>query len=91
MKPARQKVHDLQVELEAKKTIYDSTAAGLESSMVKLEVDVKRGRSEVEKLESSNFLIDCELEVAEAISSMVESETKVFVSTDADDKSSSIQ
>jgi intraflagellar transport protein 81 len=63
LRPMRQKAYDVETECEKKKSVYDATAAGLESNLKDLEQEVNRMRDECESLESRESRGKCDREV----------------------------
>lgn len=63
LRPMRQKAYDLESECDKKKSVYDATAAGLESKLQDLEQEVNRMRDECDSLESRESRGKCDREV----------------------------
>lgn len=87
LRPLRQQCQELTVEYEERKGIYDTTAAGLESNMSKLDQDVKALREEVLQENSRYHYIQAMIEILEVQQRRIENEIKLYVSTDDGKKS----
>jgi len=87
LRPLRQQCQELTVEYGEKKGIYDTTAAGLESNMSKLEQEVKVYREEVTHEESRYHYIKAMIEILEVQQERIESEMKQYISSDNNKKS----
>ena len=74
LRPLRQKAFDLESGCEQKKSLYDATAAGLESNLNDLEQEVNRLRDECESLESRCFRGKCDRDVLTAFHSLFKEE-----------------
>lgn len=80
LRPLRQKAYDLETGCEQKKSVYDATAAGLESNLNDLEQEVNKLREECESLESRCFQGKCDRDVLTAFHSLFKEEQELIVS-----------
>uniref|UniRef100_T1IZS5 Intraflagellar transport protein 81 homolog n=1 Tax=Strigamia maritima TaxID=126957 RepID=T1IZS5_STRMM len=91
LRPLREKSQNLTVEYEEKKNAYDSIAVGLESSVAKLEQEVKSLREELAMHESKLHLINCQRDIAKIQLQRALHETKLYTSGDAAERRKSLR
>ena len=87
LRPLRQECQELTVTYDEKKGLYDTTAAGLESNMSKLEQEVKALCDAVVIEESRYHYIQANIDILEVQQQRVEREIKSYVSSESSTKS----
>lgn len=91
LRPLREQCQEITAEYEQKKQIYDSTAAGLESTTAKIEQEVQNLRDELNSGESARELIKAESAIANVKLECVEEEMRYYVSNSPADKNKSLR
>jgi len=91
LRPMRQKCQELSITHEERKSAYDTTMAGLESNMSKLEQEVKAYREESMQEESRYHYIQAMIKIMEGQQKKIADEMKLYVSSDNAERKKSLR
>jgi PREDICTED: carnitine deficiency-associated gene expressed in ventricle 1-like len=89
LKPLKRTVQDLQIEFDKKKSLCNSIAADLETTIGQLEMNLKTLANEKNSLKSNLFRINIEMEITNVYQDIIHQEMKYYVSTSEEDKAKS--
>lgn len=87
LRPLRQQCQEMTIEYDERKSVYETTAAGLESNISKLDQEVRGSHEDVLNLERKFHQLNAMIEITDLQMNRIEEEMKLYVLNNSTKKS----